>query len=363
MALTVREDLNAKMIEMLASGEKLPWERGWDKSGARTMPMNGFSGHRYRGGNSLNLMIQGMYAGWRDMRFVTMKQATQMKFGTNARLNEKQIAKNDELVKTLKFTSARQHPEWTPTWWIREEENKSYQFVERWIEKETNVVGVGGATRKGSKLVPIAPARVYNVSQLDGVPPLPPRVLTWDPNEVGEQLLRDSGAIIEHGITMRSVFMGPDDETGAYYNRGTDRIHLPEIARFKSAGLYYATANHELSHWTGASTRLNRDMSGHFGSREYAREELRAEMSSMYLSADLGLEMYPSRTAAYVQDWSSMLKEEPNALFQAAGDAAKMADFIIGLSPDIKLRVDQEREKLVPSIEASLKTPDLAIAQ
>lgn len=362
MALSVREDLNAKMIEMLASGEKLPWQRGWDKSGTLTMPMNGFSGHRYRGGNSLNLLITGMYAGWRDMRFVTMKQATQMKFGTNTRLNEKQIAKNDELVKAHKFSGAREHPEWTPTWWIREAENKKYQYIERWIEKETNVVS-GGATKKGTKLVPIAPARVYNVSQIDGVPALPPRVLTWDPNEVGEQLLRDSGAIIEHGITTHSVFMGPDDETGAYYNRGTDRIHLPEKARFESAGLYYAVANHELSHWTGAPSRLNRDMSGQFGSRGYAREELRAEMSSMYLSADLGLEMYPSRTAAYVQDWSSLLKEEPNALFQATADAASMADFIIGLSPEIKLRVDQERAKLVPSIEPSIKMADLAIAQ
>ncbi len=82
----------------------------------------------------------------------------------------------------------------------------------------------------------------------------------------------------------------------------------------------------------------------------------------MFLSADLGLPSYPSRVAAYVKDWVSVIKEEPNAVFQASADAAKIADYVIGLSPEIKLRIEKQRESIVPTIEPSIELARHAIA-
>jgi antirestriction protein ArdC len=361
MGNIVREELNAKVIALLESGEPLPWECGWRKNGAGAMPFNCFSGHRYRGGNSLSLMVTAFANGWREMGFVTMKQASQMKFGSSSRLSEKQIERNDELIKSLRYHTAREHPDFTPTWQIHEDQYKKYAYVERWAEKEV-YEEINGKKVKATRLIPIGPARVYNVAQIDGAVMPPQRELTWDPLEVGEKLLKDTGAKIIHGVDPQSSWFDPTDEYKAYYDPVRDYIHLPVRERFKDAGLYYAVALHETSHWSGHPSRLSRDLSTGFGTKAYAREELRAEIASMYLSADLGLPVYPSRAAAYVKHWISVIKEEPNALFQASADAAKIAEYVIGLSPEIKLRVEREREKLVPTVEHSMKIDVPALA-
>ncbi|KAG0923242.1 hypothetical protein G6F31_019593 [Rhizopus arrhizus] len=80
----------------------------------------------------------------------------------------------------------------------------------------------------------------------------------------------------------------------------TDSIHLPQRNTFHSASGYYATALHELGHWTGFPTRLNRDQKGAFGSIDYAKEELVAEVSSMLMGERLGIGHDPTQHAAYV---------------------------------------------------------------
>ncbi|MCV5633333.1 zincin-like metallopeptidase domain-containing protein, partial [Escherichia coli] len=75
----------------------------------------------------------------------------------------------------------------------------------------------------------------------------------------------------------------------AFCRMSTDSIHLPQQASFPSADRYYATALHELSHWTGHASRLDRDLSHPFGSEGYAREELRAEIASMIIGDELGI--------------------------------------------------------------------------
>jgi putative DNA primase/helicase len=82
---------------------------------------------------------------------------------------------------------------------------------------------------------------------------------------------------------------------GAFYRVGTDTIHLPSRQRFSEAADYYATALHEVGHWTGHPNRLNRDLRHPFGSEGYAREELRAEIASMIMGSELvnGLDCMP----------------------------------------------------------------------
>ncbi len=92
----------------------------------------------------------------------------------------------------------------------------------------------------------------------------------------------------------------------AFYRTDTDEVHLPERADFKSMQEFYSTALHEIGHSTGHESRLNRDLSGRFGSEDYAMEELRAEIASIFMEQDLEIEPSEGRlqnNAAYIQSW------------------------------------------------------------
>ena len=122
----------------------------------------------------------------------------------------------------------------------------------------------------------------------------------------------------------------------AYYSPKEDKIVLPEIGRFRTAEDYYATRLHETAHSTGASSRLNRDLSGIFGSESYAKEELRAEIASSLLFADLKLPTSAQTLdnhKAYIQSWIADLEKDPLILFQAIKDAEKISDYILENGP------------------------------
>ncbi|MBW9878691.1 DNA primase, partial [Escherichia coli] len=142
----------------------------------------------------------------------------------------------------------------------------------------------------------------------------------WNSIERAESILEASGAKISH-----------DQVDRAFYRMSTDSIHLPQQASFPSADRYYATALHELSHWTGHASRLDRDLSHPFGSEGYAREELRAEIASMIIGDELGIGHDPSQHVAYVKSWIKALQDDPLEIFRAAADAEKIQGFVLGL--------------------------------
>src|SRR5258707_3568215 len=107
----------------------------------------------------------------------------------------------------------------------------------------------------------------------------------------------------------------------------------PKYASRDAAG-YYGTALHELAHWTGHPSRLDRSTlteSYRFGDPNYAKEELRAELASVFLAADRGIPHNPEQHAAYVSSWIKALRDDKNEIFRAARDAHKAADFIVSL--------------------------------
>ncbi len=118
----------------------------------------------------------------------------------------------------------------------------------------------------------------------------------------------------------------------AFYSSSQDFIQLPEKEQFLSQTDYYATVLHELGHWTGHHSRLNRDMGGDRHSKAYAREELVAEIASVFVSAETGIpqsQEHINNHAAYVQSWLEIIKDEPKALFKAISQAQKAADFLL----------------------------------
>lgn len=117
----------------------------------------------------------------------------------------------------------------------------------------------------------------------------------------------------------------------AFYRPSTDEIHLPEFGSFDSAAAYYSTACHELTHWTGAATRLDRGKGNLFGSPEYAFEELIAELGAAYAMADLRLSATVREDhASYIAGWLRCLRDDNKAIFRAASFAEKAVTFLHG---------------------------------
>jgi antirestriction protein ArdC len=148
-----------------------------------------------------------------------------------------------------------------------------------------------------------------------------------------EQFIAATAATIHHGGNQ------------AYYAPARDVIQLPPFEAFRDKESYYATALHELTHWTRHPSRLDRDFGRQrFGDQGYAREELVAELGAAFLSA--GLQITPEIRddhAAYLGHWLTVLKSDKRAIFQAAAHAQRAADYLHGL---------QRSEAGIPAIAA-----------
>jgi len=114
----------------------------------------------------------------------------------------------------------------------------------------------------------------------------------------------------------------------AFYDVGGDYVQVPPQPAFAHQIDFYRTALHELGHWTGSKDRLARDQSGRFGSALYAREELCAELASAFLCAALGI-VPTVRHADYLGSWLNVLRADNRAIFKAASQASKAADFLL----------------------------------
>jgi antirestriction protein ArdC len=180
--------------------------------------------------------------------------------------------------------------------------------------------------RRGARLIHRV-YTVFNAKQIEGVAAYQPRQRTpFEIVQSAESILENSGAKIQH-----------DQADHAFYSRTSDSIHLPPKEAFKDAAGYYGTALHELAHWSGHPTRLARatlNASYRFGDPNYAKEELRAELASVFLAAERGIPHDPAQHAAYVGSWIKALREDKNEIFRAAHDASAATDYLLSLERD-----------------------------
>lgn len=263
-----------------------PYERPW-AGPALTMPENAITGRRYRGSNVVMLWIAAQEAGYSENRWATFKQWAEK--GATVRKGEKG----------------------TPVIW--------FQMLDR--KADAGDEADDDATRK----VPCARLSwVFNVAQVDGYAapaPMPTQNLV-SPIEQADALLAASGATITH------------EGARAYYRPSTDSIVLPPREAFTGTATmtateaYYATALHELVHWT--APRVGRELRGRFGDAEYAAEELVAELGAAFLCAELGVSNHPREDhAAYIRTWIELLRHDPRAFTSAASKAAEASEFLL----------------------------------
>lgn len=299
------EQVAARIIEQLEQGTA-PWQKPW-QPGELTLPYNASTGNPYKGMNSIWLSMQG----YSDPRWLTYNQAANE--GAQVRRGSK-----GSRIMYWKFEDERQ---------ARDAQGKPVRDAEGKPVKERVRLEHPRAFF----------ATVFNAEQIDGLPPLVPKPAMPEPERIAraEMILTNSQAVIQHVAGDR-----------AYYSPSNDSITLPLRSQFPTTDSYYATALHELGHWTGHPSRLDRDLVHPFGSEGYAREELRAEIASLMLGQRLDVGHDPSQHAAYVGSWVKALKEDPREIFRAAADAEKISTFVMAFEHEqVQERVQMQTQQ------------------
>ena len=278
------DEVTAKIITQLETG-CFPWVQPWSAAAAVPgLPRNAITGRTYSGVNILILwgaVIQGCYP---SQDWLTFRQA--LAAGGCVRKGEK-----GHVI----FYADRFTPE---------------------SERE-KVEAVGEAVRSIPFLKRFV---VFNAAQCDGLP----KRLTADPTPLPE---REQHAAAEALIAATSADFRISGAR-AFYNVEQDFVQVPPQPAFIHQIDFYRTALHELGHWTGGKARLARDQSGRFGSALYAREELCAELASAFLCAALGI-VPTVRHADYLGSWLAVLRGDNRAIFKAASQASKAADYLL----------------------------------
>ncbi|WP_276897538.1 zincin-like metallopeptidase domain-containing protein [Dialister micraerophilus] len=276
-----------ELISLMEKG-KLIWESGYAMTGVKDF--NPITGKSYSGGNCFKLMYSSQRNKFADPRWMTFKQAKEHGY----------ILKKGSKGTLLKV--------YIPS------------TFERVID-ENNEIELREKHKGGLKFF-----YVFNAEQFQNVPEINPEIYNHEEkNKIFENLIQNSEAKIYQDQVNRN-----------YYSPQEDEIHVMSAERFENLENWYSTVAHEIAHSTGHKSRLNRQKDiplseKKFGTVEYAKEELRAELTSALLSKEFGLkitEFHKENHAAYLKSWMSVLKDNPNEFFKAAADAEKAVKYI-----------------------------------
>lgn len=322
------EVMTNKVIEKLeayeSNLEKDPgWEKPWFTS--NEMPYNPETGTRYKGINAISLMT----AGFEDPRFLTYKNVQELAEKEGRDIHVKKGAQGFPVFKAVQISVQEKNGEDVE---VPSEDGKSKTFW-RYAYAGT----------------------VFNASQIEGIEPYHSRKDSPDfkPVEEAELLVKAmcelDGLKIDHSTQGR-----------AYYRPSTHSVHMPNKDMFKSDERYYDTLLHELGHSTGKA--LGRDLTGGKGSASYAKEELVAELSSVFTSAQIGIEHNAhshEQHASYIKSWLGALRDDKKFIFSASTKAAKATEYQLekletyklnhGLNKEVNQAYDDLKKKIAPS--------------
>lgn len=284
----------------------IPWQRDWKET---EIPRNALSGKEYRGLNVLWLQYVSQEKGYADPRWCTSRQAREKGW----KIKEGETGTRIEYYSLFDKGQNR---------------NISFQEAEQLQQKispeeyQERIYGI------------IKDSAVFNAEQLEDIPIIEKRGISFP----AEELLKQRDAILDR--------LGLEFEEGgdkARYNYYEDKIRMPPLEHFRDAYGYMSTFLHEVGHATGHKKRLCRDLPAPGG---YAREELRAEITSAFVGQELNLPMteeHINNHKAYIQDWLQVLEKDPYELIDAIMDAEVAADYILEKFDLSSKRTDIER--------------------
>jgi len=284
--ITVRYDelcaqVTTRIVTAIESGTTGSWRAPWHHNGTSGLlsPTNAATAKPYAGANILLLAAESMAEGYSANAWATYRQWQQL--GAQVRRGE-----------------------------------HGAQCV-KWIAKQTDDDPSDKPNTKRRMLIPKV-FTVFNVAQVDDyTPPTPTEASGADRVEAAEQFIESTGAAIDYGFN------------SAKYRPLVDRIQLPAIDQYSEVEDHYSTVLHELVHWSGHRSRLDREMGKRFGDDAYAAEELVAELGAAFATARLGLSNTPRPDhAAYLNHWLRILGQDPKALFVVAAKAQAAVDHL-----------------------------------
>jgi antirestriction protein ArdC len=283
------DEVTARIVSELEAG-RFPWVQPWGKTGGTGpgLPRNALTARTYSGVNILILWGAVIEHGWPSQSWLTFRQAQEA--GGCVRKGER----GQCVVYADRFT-----PENEKERAQRDgDEARAVPFLKRFT--------------------------VFNVAQCEGLRPEVLKSLASDPVPLPE---REIVPVAEEVIAASGVDFRIGGDR-AFYAPDPDFVQVPPQPAFFEQINYYRTCLHELTHATGHPKRLGRDLKNAFGSRDYAREELVAEMGSAFLCAALGI-VPTVRHADYIGSWLEVLREDNRAIFRAASAATKAADWLL----------------------------------
>lgn len=207
---------------------------------------------------------------------------------------------------------------------VRKGEKSTIAIFYKGYTKEVEAPDTGERADEHRRVLKAYP--VFNADQVDGLPERFHPAATLEVVEPeGRQAELDT-----FFASIPAVLRHQGDE--AYYEPVADRVTMPPAHLFSGFDHYYATLAHELSHWTGHASRLDRDLKNRFGSAAYAAEELVAELSSAMIGAELGLPVtHLDSHASYIEHWLNLLKQDDRAILTAAAKAEEASSLLLKL--------------------------------
>lgn len=285
------DDITGKIITELEEG-RIPWVQPWGTAAAQAplaMPQNASTRRRYSGINVLILWGAVIEHGFVGQSWLTFRQAQAL--GGNVRKGERgtTVVYADRFIPDDEQKRARETGE----------EAQAIPFLKRFT--------------------------VFNAAQCEDLP----KELTIAAPPVPTDLIEPK---VEALIRATGIDFRIGGER-AFYMPAQDYVQVPPPQAYFEPINWHRTALHELGHASGHHSRLNRDLTGSFGSKKYAFEELIAEISAAFCCASLGI-VPTVRHADYIGSWLETLREDNRAIIRAASQASKASDWVLGFLPD-----------------------------
>jgi len=297
----IYDKITNTIIEMLEQHKKEGFKKSWyNVSGDALFAHNKATNHFYRGINQLLLQYLRDKYEYSHNGWLTFKQLSQLggkiKKGSKAAI----VVYKSHLY--IDANTGENITRYVLNLLKNKQSIEHLDYQKRGYMKGYNVFNISQIEN--------LPKEYYKIAELD-------KLTEFERNEKAEFMIRCTGANIQYKAG-----------NSAYFQPGIDLIKLPLRKQFKSDANFYSVVFHELGHWTGHKKRLNRDLSGKFGSKEYAFEELIAELNTAYINAFLGYENTITNNVAYIDSWLSIMKNDTKFIVSASAQAQKASDYI-----------------------------------
>ncbi len=297
------QELADKVATMLELGDTSAWTKPWRTTGY--IPNNALTQKNYHGVNQLVLWIEAAVHGYKTHTWMTFKQKNAL-----AERLEQEIT----IRKGQHSTAGYRYVTWIPS---------NFKMVGNDLYMD---VTTGNHYREFEVTrFTLKTFNVFNIDQMDGIPDsyyasTEPAQATHIQAKAIFSMVENTKAEVRHG-----------HPKAAFYPRN-DFIIMPHISDFISNEDYFSTLFHELTHWTGHESRLDRLETAHFGDESYAKEELVAEFGSAFLCADFQIEESQPQHEAYLISWAKDIRDDPDLLFNAVRKAEKAHTYIQNLN-------------------------------